>query len=66
MQSISDGYQATKPKKAVLANLDYSKAHFAFSMLNRIHYFRWTAGLIVVTNSFLTGTKNDKYGNKVV
>ncbi len=32
-------------------------------MQNRIHYFRWTAGLIVVTNSFLTGTKNDKYGN---
>ncbi len=31
-------------------------------MQNRIHYFRWTAGLIVVTNSFLTGTKNDKYG----
>ncbi len=26
MQSISDGYQATKPKKAILANLDYSKA----------------------------------------
>ncbi len=25
--------------------------------------FRWTAGLIVVTNSFLTGTKNDKYGS---
>ncbi len=22
----------------------------------------WTAGLIVVTNYFLTGTKNDKYG----
>ncbi len=31
-------------------------------MQNRIHYFRWTAGLIVVTSSFLTGTKNDKYG----
>ncbi len=31
-------------------------------MQNRIHYFRWTAGIIVVTNSFLTGTKNDKYG----
>ncbi len=26
MQSISDKHQATKPKKAVLANLDYSKA----------------------------------------
>ncbi len=25
-QSISDGYQATKPKKAVVALLDYSKA----------------------------------------
>ncbi len=25
-QSISDGYQATKPKKTVLALLDYSKA----------------------------------------
>ncbi len=33
-------------------------------MQNRIHYFRWTAGLIVVTNSFLTGTKNDKYGKE--
>ncbi len=32
-------------------------------MQNRIHYFRWTTGLIVVTNSFLTGTKNDKYGS---
>ncbi len=31
-------------------------------MQNRIHYFRSTAGLIVVTNSFLTGSKNDKYG----
>ncbi len=31
-------------------------------MQNCIHYFRWTAGLKVVTNSFLTGTKNDKYG----
>ncbi len=38
------------------------RADFAFSMQNRIHYFGWTAGLIVVTNSFLTGTKNDKYG----
>ncbi len=38
------------------------RAHFAFSMQNRIHYFRWTAGLIVVTNSFLTGIKHDKYG----
>ncbi len=35
-------------------------------MQNRIHYFRWTAGLIVVTNSFLTGTKNDKYGNDLI
>ncbi len=34
-------------------------------MQNRIHYFRWKAGLIVVTNSFLTGTKNDKYGISV-
>ncbi len=34
-------------------------------MQNRIHYFRWTAGLIVVTNSFLTGTKNDKYGTVI-
>ncbi len=34
-------------------------------MQNRIHYLRWTAGLIVVTNSFLTGTKNDKYGNAI-
>ncbi len=34
-------------------------------MQNRIHYLRWTAGLIVVTNSFLTGTKNDKYGTIV-
>ncbi len=31
-------------------------------MQNCIHYFRWTAVLIVVTKSFLTGTKNDKYG----
>ncbi len=38
------------------------RAQFAFSMQNRIHYLRWTAALIVVTKSFLTGTKNDKYG----
>ncbi len=44
----------------------HKRAHFAFSMQNRIHYFRWTAGLIVVTNSFLTGTKNDKYGNLIL
>ncbi len=35
-------------------------------MQNRIPYFRWTAGLIVVTNSFLTGTKNDKYGSDFI
>ncbi len=33
-------------------------------MQNRIYYFRWTAGLIVVANSFLAGTKNDKYGKQ--
>ncbi len=33
-------------------------------MQNRIHYFKWTAGLIVVTDSFLTGTKNDKCGTR--
>ncbi len=32
-------------------------AHFAFSVKNCIHYFRWTAVLIVVTNSFLTALK---------
>ncbi len=42
------------------------KAHFAFSMQNCIHYFRWTVVLIVVTNSFLTDTKNDKYGSSIV
>ncbi len=35
-------------------------AHFAFSMQNRIHYFRWTAGLVVVTNSFLMALKRIK------
>ncbi len=41
------------------------RANFIFSMQNRIDYSRWTAGLIVVTNSFLTGTKNDRYGKSV-
>ncbi len=50
-----------KPYRITLQKL----AHFAFSMQNRIHYFRWTAGLIVVTNSFLTGTKNDKVGSSL-
>ncbi len=30
-----------------------------------IHYCRWTAVLIVVTNSFLTGTMREKYGSQV-
>ncbi len=42
------------------------RAHFAFSMQNPVHYFRWSAGLIVVTNSFLTGTKNDTVMLKIL
>ncbi len=37
-------------------------AHFAFSMQNCIHYFRWTAVLAVVTNSFSSGPIREKYG----
>ncbi len=36
--------------------------HFAFSMQNGMHYFSLTAVQTVVTNSFLTGTKIEKYG----
>ncbi len=37
-------------------------AHFAFSMQNCIHYFRWAAVLIVVTKSFWGKITNTKYG----
>ncbi len=37
-------------------------AHFAISMQNSVYYFWWKAVLIVVTKSFLTDTKSDKFG----
>ncbi len=36
-------------------------AHFRLSKQNFIHYFKWTAVLTVVSNSFFTGAKNEKY-----
>ncbi len=51
-------------KKVSLRITLQKMAHFAFSMQNSMNYFRWTAGIIVVTNSFLTGTKREKYGSR--
>ncbi len=37
-------------------------AHFAISKQNSVYLFWWTAALTVVTKSFLTDTKSDKFG----
>ncbi len=38
-------------------------AHFVFTMQNGTHYFRWTAVLTVITNSFSKGNIREKYGH---
>ncbi len=47
------------PFRVTLQNM----AHFAFSMQNCIHYFRWAAVVTVGTKSFLKSIISDKYGS---